>query len=112
MTQDMARYARKNEERIMESLDSIKESIGTIKTDLAVNTTRTGNIEEHLKTLNGKVQAHESRLQVQEGAVALNSSIIANLTDSSKATKTFIERNWEKFFWSVLALGWTYITTQ
>lgn len=45
---------------------NIARDTSQIKTDLAVNTTKTGYIEEHLRTLNGKVIKQEERLQIAD----------------------------------------------
>lgn len=51
---------------IITLLTNLTRDVGQIKTDLAVNTTRTGYIEDHLRTLNGKVIKQEERMQVIE----------------------------------------------
>ena len=48
---------------VLTMLANVSRDIGQIKTDLAVNTTKTGYIEEHLRTLNGKVIKQEERQQ-------------------------------------------------
>lgn len=48
---------------IMALLANLARDTSQIKTDLAVNTTKTGYIEEHLRTLNGKVVKQEERQQ-------------------------------------------------
>lgn len=96
----------------MEKVDSIITSLGKQDTEIAVIKTINSNTEEHLKTLNGKVQAHESRLQTQEGATALNAQILASMVDSNKSNSSFWERNWEKLFWFLLACGWAYFMSQ
>lgn len=44
-------------------LTNLQRDTSQIKTDLAVNTTRTGYIEDHLRTLNGKVLKQEEKQQ-------------------------------------------------
>jgi hypothetical protein len=51
---------------VISLLTNITRDTGQIKTDLAVNTTKTGYIEDHLRTLNGKVAKQEERLQHQD----------------------------------------------
>lgn len=102
------RSGRKSEEIMMGKIDSLITSMGKQDIKLAIIETKSIATEEHLKILNGKVQAHESRLQVQEGNLALNTSIIASITSAAKETKSFWERNWEKLFWFVLACSWAY----
>lgn len=50
-------------------LTNLSRDVGQIKTDLAVNTTKTGYIEEHLRVLNGKVAKQEERLQKQDDEI-------------------------------------------
>lgn len=47
-------------------LNNLQRDTSQIKTDLAVNTTRTGYIEEHLRTLNGKVIKQEEKQQAAD----------------------------------------------
>lgn len=54
------------DQSVIALLTNITRDTGQIKTDLAVNTTKTGYIEEHLRTLNGKVIKQEERLQAVE----------------------------------------------
>ena len=51
---------------VISLLNNITRATSQIQTDLAVNTTKTGYIEEHLRTLNGKVSKQEERLQNAE----------------------------------------------
>ena|ERR1041385_9030254 len=44
-------------------LNNLQRDTSQIKTDLAINTTRTGYIEDHLRQLNGKVVKQEERQQ-------------------------------------------------
>lgn len=50
-------------------LTNLGRDTSQIRTDLAVNTTKTGYIEEHLRTLNGKVAKQEERLQHQDEVI-------------------------------------------
>lgn len=103
------RAERKNDTILMGKIDSIITSLNKQDTEIAVIKTINAATESHLGTLNGKVQAHESRLQAQEGSVALNAQILANIVDAAKETRSFWERNWEKLFWFVLAGAWAYL---
>lgn len=96
----------------MGKIDDIISSLGKQDTQIAVIKTINGNTEEHLKTLNGKVQAHESRLQTQEGNNALNATALANLLKRDEQDKSFWERNWEKLFWFALACIFTYFMSK
>lgn len=51
-------------------LTNLTRDVGQIKTDLAVNTTKTGFIEEHLRTLNGKVIKQEEKQQNTDTALS------------------------------------------
>ncbi len=108
-TTEDKRFARHNEEKIMESLDSIKDSLSKQDVSIAVIKTKAEATEEHLKILNGKVLAHESRLQSQEGVAALSSEAIKTLLEERKQSKTFWERNWEKGVWFLIACGWAFL---
>jgi uncharacterized protein HemX len=65
----------------------IIEKLGELKTNLALNTQSTENIEGHLVQLNGKVAAHESRLQSNEGSIALMSSSISQMQVDMKSNR-------------------------
>lgn len=106
------RTERKNDGILMTKIDAILTSLGKQDTEIAVIKTINSNTEEHLRILNGKVQAHETRLQSQEGTSALNAQILANLSEINKETKGFWERNWEKLFWFFLASVFTYFMSQ
>jgi hypothetical protein len=75
--------------------------LGEIKSNLAVNTTKTTAIEEHLKTLNGKVAAHESRLQVTEGHDALSNQLLQQVVSQLNEKKSE-KRDWVD--WGMKAL--------
>lgn len=73
----------------------ILEKLGDIHTNLALNTQETKNTTDQLVKLNGKVAAHETRLQSMESNQALTSTALAQLqqTESKKdGTKnTYVE---------------------
>jgi hypothetical protein len=55
-----------DQQALLVMLSNVQRDTGQIKNDLAVNTTKTGYIEDHLRTLNGKVVKQEERLQAVE----------------------------------------------
>ncbi len=105
------RAERQNEVVMMKKIDEIISILGIQSTKIAVIETKAIATEEHLRTLNGKVQGHESRLQAQEGIVALNTRIIGSFVDAAKESRGFWERNWEKLFFFILACAWAYFMT-
>jgi hypothetical protein len=101
------RQERKNETLMMAKIDMILANQGKQDIEIAIIKTKSEGTEAHLKTLNGKVYNMESRQQVIEGSVAVNSQTIKTLAESSAKQATFWERNWEKLFWFVLASAFT-----
>lgn len=97
-----------NDVLIIGKIDLIIASMAKQDTKLAVIETKATATEEHLRDLNGKVQAHESRLQVDEGNITLNTRTILALVDASKASQGFWQNNREKMFWFVMACAWAY----
>ena len=62
---------RKEIERnsVLEKLDKIQETTSSIQTTIAVNSEKIGNIEDHLKMLNGKVATQEANGNTMRSAV-------------------------------------------
>ena len=52
-----------------------------IKTELAKNTAETSRVGDELRTLNGKVAGHETRLQHAESSFALTAKSVSELQD-------------------------------
>lgn len=69
----------------------IMEKLSAMHTELALNTRETTRIAEYQKATNGKVAAHETRLQAIESNQALISNNLAQLnqvnTDRSSETR-------------------------
>src|SRR5215210_8645905 len=77
---------------------TIIEKLGDIHTNLALNTQETKRVGDELVKLNGKVVAHESRLQNLEGA---NAMMGATLTQLHAAA---VEKGNEKRDWTDWAI--------
>ncbi len=75
----------------------ILDRLGDIKTNLALNTQETGRLAEYQKTLNGKVVAHETRLQSIESNQALTSTALAQL-QAEKFKQDGTMNEWTKYF--------------
>lgn len=75
----------------------ILEKLSSIEVNLALNTQATQNQNDQLIKLNGKVAAHESRLQATESNAALMSSALASL-QSQANDKTSKAGNWMEWF--------------
>lgn len=103
----MAVKTERRDNSVLQALSDIRVELISIGKDLAVNTTKTGYIEDHLKTLNGKVAAHESRLQLNESSLSLQTQVLTELTTQTKEDKTFWKANKEKFAWLVLGSGFS-----
>jgi hypothetical protein len=93
-------------------LTNQSRDLSQIKTDLAINTTKTGAIEEHLKTLNGKVATQEVRQQEQAATQALLAQAITSLKDTMQTMETRTEKNdniWRenrgKVIWGLIVIG-------
>jgi hypothetical protein len=66
-------------------LNNLQRDTSQIKTDLAVNTTKTGYIEEHLRTLNGKVlKQEEKQQQADKERDALKEDVAVLLTSKRR----------------------------
>lgn len=65
-------------------LNNLQRDTSQIKTDLAVNTTKTGYIEDHLRQLNGKVVKQEERQQKIEEAQATVTIDVRDLKTSKR----------------------------
>jgi hypothetical protein len=65
-------------------LNNLQRDTSQIKTDLAVNTTKTGYIEEHLRTLNGKVVKQEEKQQKADEERGKLSMTVKDLVSSKR----------------------------
>jgi hypothetical protein len=66
-------------------LNNLQRDTSQIKTDLAVNTTKTGYIEDHLRQLNGKVVKQEERQQkAAEERIALKEDVTGLLNSKRR----------------------------
>lgn len=62
----------------------IMDKLSLMHTELALNTRETTRLAEYQKTTNGKVAAHESRLQAIESNQALISNNLATINQTKK----------------------------
>lgn len=74
---------RENDKVILDRLEKIQEDITQTKINLALNTQSTSGIEDHLRTLNGKVATNQSSIIALQAQSTLASAYIAE----SKAKK-------------------------
>jgi hypothetical protein len=72
----------------------IMDKLSAMHTDLALNTRETTRIAEYQKQTNGKVAAHETRLQAIESNQALISNNLAQI-NSLNAAKSSQSRDWK-----------------
>lgn len=87
---------------VINLLTNQSRDLSQIKTDLAVNTTKTAAIEDHLNKLNGKVVKQEERLQLLSEEAAENTKY---REDSQNAHNKRKDRMWdilEKSLWAVV----------
>lgn len=75
---------QENQNSIIAMLSNITRDTGQIKTDLAINTTKTGYIEEHLRVLNGKVVKQEERQQLTDKELQGSRNTIGQLVNSKR----------------------------
>ena len=94
---------------MMGKIDDIISMLGKQNTEIALIKQTNSQTEEHLKFINGKVQAHESRLQITEGSVAINSKTLVGLIDAGRESKTFWQENWKVVFGGIITLLVAYI---
>ncbi|MBA3756488.1 MAG: hypothetical protein H0X02_09775 [Nitrosomonas sp.] len=100
---------RENDKIILDRLDKLQETSTKTQIDLALNTRATQGVEEHLKTLNGKVAAHETRMQSVEGAQAITSTAVAEIKQINLDTFKKRSSDYDKVKWIAIGLGITFI---
>lgn len=71
----------------------IMEKLSAMHTELALNTRETSRLADYQKTTNGKVAAHETRLQAIESNQALITNNLAQLT-TANVTRQSEYRGW------------------
>ncbi len=100
---------RENDKIILDRLDKLQETSTKTQIDLALNTRATQGVEEHLKTLNGKVAAHETRMQSVEGAQAITSTAVAQIKIEDDDKKKTRRSDYEKLKWILIGFVITFI---
>lgn len=70
---------------LLNAILEVQKDTSEIKATIAVNSTRIGNIEDHLKTLNGKVASQEVRQQEQASTQSLLAASITSLQQRDTA---------------------------
>ncbi len=83
-------------------LTNQSRDLSQIKTDLAVNTTKTAAIEDHLKTLNGKVLKQEERLQKINEAAEKNTAFREAEETAQHKRKDRVYDILEKAMWAIV----------
>ena len=100
---------RETDKVILDRLDKIQDTSTQTQINLALNTRATQGVEEHLKTLNGKVAAHETRMQSVEGAQAITSTAVAEIKQSNSDKVKQRSSDYDKVKWIAIGLGITFI---
>lgn len=72
--------------------------------DIAETTAIAKNIDRQLLSLNGKVAAHESRLQSLEGTYAITAQSVAKLNEHTSTIRTTTWRIVEKSLWAIIGV--------
>ncbi len=99
---------RENDNIILDRLDKLQETSTKTQIDLALNTRATQGVEEHLKTLNGKVAAHETRMQSVEGAQAITSTAVARIQGDDDDKRKTRRSDYNKLKWILIGLAFTF----
>ncbi len=87
---------------VINLLTSITRDTGQIKTDLAVNTTKTAAIEDHLKQLNGKVVKQEAKSQLLADAEEKNTKFREDREAKQAKNKDRFWNFMEKLLWAII----------
>lgn len=97
----MPEERRQNDILILEKLDKIQEDISKTKIDLALNTQETTRLADYQRVTNGKVAAHEARLQSIEGANAITSTTLAEIKQDKKKREDNRSVIYTRIFWAI-----------
>jgi hypothetical protein len=79
----------------------IMEKLSAMHTDLALNTRETTRIAEYQKATNGKVAAHESRLQAIESNQALTANALAAVNADRTERMTTRKLIYSRVAWAI-----------
>lgn len=75
-----------------------------IAANVATNMEATRGIEDHLRVLNGKIVGHESRLQSIEGAHAITSLTVTEISKTQERRKNVFHSFVEKSMWALITI--------
>ena len=87
---------------VINLLTNLSRDSSQIKTDLAVNTTKTTAIEEHLRVLNGKVLKHDQELVELKEQVAKNADFRKEALKERDTHNIRFYSFMEKILWAII----------
>lgn len=96
---------RSTDKVILDRLEKIQESQTKFAVDLALNTKATGDIEDHLRTLNGKVLTNQNSIAALQSQAVLTSTFIANAEKAKEKKADDRSANMNKLWWLVIGIG-------
>jgi hypothetical protein len=88
----MPEERRQGYELISTQLSAIQDKIGTMHTELALNTRETSRIAKAQETTNGKVAAHEVRQQSLEANQAVMATALAEIKTTKQGWEDWLKK--------------------
>ena len=73
---DGAEAGRMAYERLMEMIQGVKDEVSSLAGDIRVTAQKVIAIEEHLRTINGKVQNHQSLIDQRQGQITMSIGLV------------------------------------
>lgn len=105
---------RENDKIILDRLEKIQDDVTKTKIDMALNTKSTLDIEDHLKTLNGKVLTNQNSIAAVQAQATLAATFITESKEAEKKAQQKLEQkldgksqNYNKVYWLILGIGLT-----
>jgi DNA primase large subunit len=80
----MPQNYRENDKVILDRLEKIQDDITSTKISLALNTKATTDIEDHLRTLNGKVITNQNSIQALQASDVLKTAFLKKIDDDKE----------------------------
>ena len=112
MTQD----SRENDKIILDRLEKIQDDVTKTKIDLALNTKSTADIEDHLRTLNGKVITNQTSIAALQSQAVMAATFITESNEAKKKAEDRQEkksdnksRDFSKAYWLLIGIALTLI---
>ncbi len=94
----------RRDQTLINAVLEIQKDISAIKTSQAVATTKMEAVEDHLKTLNGKVASQEIRQQEQAATQSLLAASIQSLQKKDERDDDFWRENRGKVMWGIIGI--------